>query len=226
MIHPSVVPIDQIAYQFTHAPVVMGFLAQLLAIAPLVAKLFGGASKARAEGRVAEAGLNAEQDAANINRAVVDRNLTTANQDSAYKNAIREGVNDFSVTRPDGVPNGRATGGLRPSAIVGGNALGKQFKEQDLASIMAGTPKLTPPPQAGKFDKFLNIAGGIAGLAGLAGQAKNAFSGGSSVPQINTSASIADDPTAFLKNMPTVDPANFTPPPTSTYRRPTFTSRF
>lgn len=217
---------EEIVYALLHTEVQRSLIGGLLALAPLAAKLFGGMSKARADARVSEAGLNANQDKLAIDRAVVDNNLTQSKQGSAYQNAYREGVQDFKIERPNGVPSRASTGGFRPSSITGGNALGKQFKEQDLASIMAGTPKLTPPPKAGKFDKFLNIAGGIAGLVGLAGQAKSAFGGGSSIPEINTSANVASDPSAFLKNMPGIN-ETFTPPPAGPiYRRPQFTGRY
>ncbi len=166
---------EQIAYFVVHAQVQHGFITALLALAPLISKLFSGTEKARTDARIQETNLNASQDANAINRAVTDNELTQSKQSDAMKNALRAGIKDYSVTRPDGVPNGRATGGLRPSAYSGGNALGTQFENSDLASIMAGTPKLTPPPQANGFDKFLNIGSGIAGLLGLAGQAKNAL---------------------------------------------------
>lgn len=213
---------DQLAALILHTPVQMSWLNAVLALAPLAAKLFGGASKSRAEARVAEADQNLKQDNAAINRAVVDNNLTQSKQNSAVQNALREGVKDFSITRPAGVPSGRATGGYRPSSITGLNDMGKQFKEADLASIMAGTPKLTPPPQAGKFDKFLNIAGGLAGLAGLAGQAKSSLGGGASVPNVN--ASVSSDPTTFLKTLPALD-TSFAPPPKPIYK-PRFTGRY
>lgn len=214
---------EEMIFRLLHEPVQMGWLSALLALAPLASKLFGGASKARAEARVAESGLNAGQDKMAIDRAVVDNNLTQSKQDDAIKNGLRAGLKDFSVNRPAGVPGGKMTGGLRPSAITNGNKLGQQFQDADLASIMAGTPALTPPPKAGKFDKFLNIAGGIAGLAGLAGQAKSAFGGASDMPDIDPN--VATDPTAFLKTLPSINTA-ISAPVQSTYRRPTFTSRF
>lgn len=192
-------------------------------VAPLVGKVAGDTSAARAGARVAEAGLNATQDNAALNRAVIDNNLTQSKQDSAFKNGLRAGVKDFHVTRPDGVPDGRATGGVRPSAIVNGNAMGAKFQADDLASLMAGTPELTPPPQAGKFDKFLNLTSGLSGLAGLAGQAKNAFGGGSvPPPQVNTFGKVNTDPNALMDRLPGIGDTGIAPPVQATYR-PKFT---
>ncbi len=173
---------DQIVYLLLHTPTQHAFLGALLALAPLIGKLFGGTEKARTDARIQETQLNNQQDTNAINRAVVDNNLTQSKQDSAVKNALRAGIKDYSVTRPDGVPMGHSVGGLRPSAITGVNGLGTQFENSDLASIMAGTPKLTPPPQANGFDKLLNIGGGIAGLLGLAGQVKNTMNPDGSDP--------------------------------------------
>lgn len=213
---------DEIVRALLNAQPHYAWLTALLGLAPLIAKAFGGASKARAEARVQEAGLNNVTDTAAINRAVTDDSLTTSKQGRAKQNALLAGITDYSVTRPDGVPNGHATGGLRPSAISGGNALGKQFEEQDLASIMAGTPALTPAPKAGKFDKFLNIAGGLAGLAGLAGQIKNGMS--TSQPIQDVTPKVNTNPADPLSITPMV-PNTFVPPP-APFFRPKFTSRF
>lgn len=214
---------EQIVYALLHTPPQMAFLQALLALAPLAAKLFNGASKARADARVQETQLNRQQDADAINRAVTDTELTQSKQNDAVQNALRSGIKDFSIARPDGVGPSRAMGGYRPSAITGINDLGKQFKDADLASIMAGTPKLTPPPKAGKFDKFLNIAGGIAGLVGLAGQAKNALNP-DDAPDIDPSARVNTNMATPMSFTQSLNPESFAvPPPAQSTYRPKFT---
>jgi hypothetical protein len=218
---------EQVLYALLHAHVQYSFLGALLALAPLVAKLFGKTEDNRTQARVATAAANQNQDAQAINRAVVDNTLTQSKQDDAYKNSLRAGIQDYHVTRPDGVPDGHATGGLRPSAYLGGNALGAQFKDADLASIMAGTPKLTPPPQANGFDKFLNIGSGIAGLLGLGGNVASALKS-PTTPIPNVSAHVNTDPSALINTLPSIGNTAITPPQQSTYR-PKFTmpqSRF
>lgn len=225
MIHQGSQPIIDVAYYFTHMPVMVGWVQALLAAAPLISKLFGDTSKSRAEARVAETALNTQQDTANINRAVVDNNLTQSKQDAAYKNGIRAGLQDFHITRPSGVPDGRATGGLRPSAILNGNKLGKEFQASNLESLREGTPRLTPPPQAGKFDKFLNMVGGGSGLLGFALNAMG-DAGKQSTPIPNTSnPKVSTNPMAPLSFTESIGNAAVTPPQQSTYR-PKFTPRF
>ncbi len=215
---------EQIAYLVLHTPVQHGFLAALLALAPLVAKLFGGAESARTSARAAESAQNAKNDTLALNRAEIDSVLTDARQSSAKRNALLEGVTDYSATRPAGVPQAHATGGLRPSAIAGGSAMGKQFKDADLAALLAGTPQLTPNPQPNGFDKFLNIAGGIAGALGLAGQAKNALAGASDAPNVS-GVKVNSDPNALVNTLPKADMSSFDPsmlPPQPSYK-PKFT---
>jgi len=171
-------------------------LGAILAGASLIGKLFGKTAENRASARVAESGLNQKADAATQLKANNDAINARANvaTDTDYRNnqtraavsgGLLAGLKDAQFTRPDGVPSRAMTGGLRPSAITGGPEMGAQFQRDAMARYMAGpqglhgdSPALTPLPQAGKFDKFLNIVGGIGNLASLGSSVAGQFGAG------------------------------------------------
>ncbi len=165
------------------------------------------ASKKRAEGRAAEAGHLQTQDKAALDRALSDRNAQfnladldlnrrkfssterDANIDRAKRGGALEGVQDIEF---EGIPAHIASrmpkikGGLRPSAIVGREQLGRDVRAKALDAMLKGEqydpvklgelPGVSEPPKPTGFDKFLNIAGTIGGAAGIANQAMGARS--------------------------------------------------
>ena len=175
------------------------WLAAALGIGSLIGKLAGKMSGNRAGARAAEAELNSKRDADVQAKSAQDAVNARANvsTDTAYRDnqkagalqgGLLQGLKDVSMTRPSGIPTANIQGGLRPSAIVGAQGMGEQFQRDAMARYLAGapglhgdSPELSKLPQAGKFDKFLNIVGGIGGLAGLAQNA--GIGGGGGVPE-------------------------------------------
>lgn len=178
-------------------------IAAILGAASLIGKIAGKGSSNRAGARVAEAGLNAQRDAQTLTRAQIeqnnarqnlltDQNFRTGERSAAVRGSLLSGIEDFHVDRPDGIPSRAMTGGARPSAIADRKALGQQFEKDALARLLAestlirDTPALTPIPEAGKFDKFLNIidllgtGADVAGMAGL-GKPKLSLPGTSNI---------------------------------------------
>lgn len=188
---------DQIAY-FSHIHVQQSFLSALLALAPLISKAVSAMSGSRANARVNEAGLNANEDKLALERAaqeqnnarqnaVTDANLRSSDQSDAVLGGYREGVKDAHFNRPEGVEDTGMTGGARPSAIVGLSQMGHDQKAAALARLLAGnpslntkTPELTPVPKPTGFDKFLNIVSGISGAAGLVNNVVTGMKGSNS----------------------------------------------
>lgn len=179
---------EMVAYYNTHAVVQQAWLQFLPLIAMAADKIFSSLSNNRAQARVAETGLNNQQDRLAIDRAESAQNNARQNvqTDTTYretqrKNAIKsaylKGVRDYHVTRPTGVPDGRAVGGARPSAITGKEALADEFGTDAMNRYRAGapgldtpTPGLTPVPEANGWDKFFNVMRGISGAASIASQ--------------------------------------------------------
>lgn len=161
-------------------------ITAILGAASLIGKIAGKGASSRAGARVDEAGLNASRDNQALQRAQIeqnnarqnlltDENYRTSERGAAVRGGLLAGLDDYHVTRPSGVTSGMATGGLRPSAIVNGKAMGAGFQKDALARLLAesslvrDTPALTPIPEAGKFDKFLNIIDFIGSGADIAG---------------------------------------------------------
>ena len=186
-------------------PVNQAWLSAVLALAPLVAKLAGGMSKDRSEARVQEAGLNQTSDRLALDRADQAQKARAADESTAVRSGLLEGVKDASFARPEGAGGRAMAGGLRPSAITGGSAMGKQFKDDALARIASGssTPSLTPNPKASKFDMVLNLVSSLAGGLSGVGQGMDAINGlkKSSIPNVED-INVNSDPTSFLKKYP------------------------
>lgn len=197
-------------------PVMGAWLQFLPAIAGIAGKLFSGASKGRAEGRAAEIGVTQDQDAATLDRARLAEQQAARQQGDRYEEAgldldrreytdksrsqgyddrarggLLQGLQDFSVEAPEGIPVGKISGGLRPSAMLGKEALGRDMVRSAVQRGIDGPnfsavervdspqiPGLSQLPQAGKLDSFLNIASLIANLAGGVGEAANVVKGG------------------------------------------------
>lgn len=166
-------------------PVQQGWLTAAIMAAEALGKLAGKIKSGRAAARVQEAALNAEQDrlAQEKNRQDAENARANVSTDTAYRNtqmnnAVRggllSGMQDISFDVPELGPLPTITGGLRPSAIKGKQAMGDQFQRDAMLRYMQGaqglhgdSPALTPVPQAGKLDKILGVASFIGGLAGL-----------------------------------------------------------
>jgi len=196
-------------------PVMGAWLSAVLAAAPLVGKLLGGITKGRADGRAAEVGVVQDQDAATLDRARLAEDQAQRQQNTAFDAAdldmkrreyadksrttgygdralggLLQGLQDFSVEAPEGVTVGKISGGLRPSAMLGKEALGRDMARSAIQRGIDGPnfsdvervdgpqiPGLSELPKAGKLDSFLNIAGLIANLAGGAGEVVKAVRG-------------------------------------------------
>lgn len=144
-------------------PVQHAFLGALLALAPFISKAAGAITGKRANARAAEAEMNQRQSEVERQDAITDEALRERNQATAIHAGLLNGVQDAG-----GTP-GHLTGGLKPSAITGKEALGSQFQQDALARLKAGNQftKTAKVPQANWIDKLLNITGGIAGVASL-----------------------------------------------------------
>lgn len=201
-------------------------VGKIASAASTIGKVAGDMSGARAGARVAEQGLNADYDRLALERAAQEQRGRATDENSAIRGGLLEGVKDAEVaTNPDGSRS--LTGGLRPSAIAGGSAMGKQFKDDALARLVAdnSTPELTKRPEAGNLDRFLNVLSGVAGIADVAGNLRQGMR--PPLPNIDPSAKVSRDPISIVGATPNVDsaldPASL--PPQSTYR-PRFTKRF
>ena len=197
-------------------PVMGAWLQFLPAIAGIAGKLFSGASKGRSEGRAAEIGVTQDQDAAALDRARLSEQQAARTQGDRYEEAgidldrreytdksrsqgytdrmrggLLEGLQDFQVTPPEGVQMGQISGGLRPSAMIGREALGREMSRSAIQRGLEGPnfspiervnspqiPGLSELPKAGKLDSFLNIASLISNLVGGVGEAADVVRGG------------------------------------------------
>jgi hypothetical protein len=203
---------------FTNSIPVMGAWLQFLpAIAGIAGKLFSGASQGRSEGRAAEIGVTQEQDAATLDRArlaeqqaarqqgtnldlagldLERREYTDKARSQGYNDRARggllQGLQDFEIEAPEGITVGKISGGLRPSAILNKEALGRDMERGAIQRGLEGPqfadvervdgpaiPGLSELPKAGKLDSFLNIASLISNLAGGVGEAANVIRGSS-----------------------------------------------
>jgi hypothetical protein len=173
-------------------------LPAILAGASLIGKLFGGASKGRAEGRAAETQVLQQQDQTALQRFLAAQNAqnTAAQTDLQRKQYSLQapGQRAQNSTRGDILatlqkptaaqqahPRANVIDFLQGAPELSANtrALGTKMSQQALDSQDAGdtftggnlllVPQASPLPQAGKLDKFLNVGSTIGGLAGGAG---------------------------------------------------------
>lgn len=166
-------------------------LAAAVKYGPMVAKLGKTLVGNRAKGRAAEAELNQSQDATNLANAQAQAQNARANigTESAYRDqAMRDavmaslmgGVQDVNITGlPEGVTMGNISGGLRPSAIQGKDALAARFKADAMQRYTDGPqglvrdmPAATQPSKANWIDKLGNVASFLGGGAGMIGALK------------------------------------------------------
>jgi len=198
-------------------PVMGAWLQFLPAIAGIAGKLLSGASKGRADGRAAEVGVIQDQDSAALDRARLSEQQAARTQKDRYEEAgidldrreytdksrsqgysdrmrggLLQGMQDVQITPPDGVQMGQITGGSRPSAMIGREALGREMSQAAIQRGLDGPnfspiervnspqiPGLSELPKAGKLDSFLNIASLISSLVGGVGEAADVVRGGS-----------------------------------------------
>ena len=121
-----------------------------------------------------------------LDRAKLGIDAPQARAKQAALGDILANLKDVSISAPSHLPQISVSGGLRPSVLgAGSQAAGKGLTAQALAALMSGSdvpaatdfnsavmsaPDLTPTPQAGKSDTFLNYLATIGGLAGAAQQ--------------------------------------------------------
>lgn len=229
--------ITSLADQMNAVPVMGAWLQAVLAAAPLVGKILGGITGGRSQGRATEIGVTQDQDAAALDRARLAeqqaarqqrdrydeagldldrREYTDKSRSQGYDDRLRggllEGLQDFSVEAPEGVPVGKISGGLRPSAMIGKEALGREMARSAIQRNIDGprfsaiervngpqVPNLSQLPKAGKLDSFLNIAGLIANLAGGAGEVMNAVRGSGGAPASTPNAAAGQTRRIFGK---------------------------
>ena len=129
------------------------------------------AAKGRSEGRKAEAEYLQKRDAAELERAEVERkgqldkaalelnqqttsnNLRSQDTDQAVRGGALQGIKDVEFNNlPDYIRSRMptVTGGARPSAIVNKEAIGKTLQEQAMSNLLSGrkfeNPTLAPVP--------------------------------------------------------------------------------
>jgi len=211
-------------------PVMGAWLQFLPAIAGIAGKLFSGTSKGRAEGRAAEIGVTQDQDAAALDRARLSEQQAARTQRDRYEEAgidldrreytdksrsqgytdrmrggLLQGLQDFQVQAPEGVQVGQISGGLRPSAMLNREALGRDMERGAIQRGLEGpnfspvermatptVPGLSELPKAGKLDSFLNIASLISNLVGGVGEAANVVRSGQTATATDPTANAAD----------------------------------
>lgn len=146
-------------------------LPKLIAdVAPAVTALNTG----RAQGRAAEDAANIVYDANNVRRSESAQDNYQRNLSNALRGGLLQGVQDVNVSSPAGIPRGNVTGGLRPSAIVGREDIGKRLQDQANRNLLGmdeggdtDTPDLSPRPSAGKFDSVLGTLAPLLSITDL-----------------------------------------------------------
>lgn len=171
----------------------------------------GKIAEGRAKGRAAETQLNTQRDqiTANNYQAQLDAaakarqqelserqfalNAPSTKLSQLLRGGILQGATDAKINVP-GIQRTEISGGLRPSmfsdeAKSGGGAM----VQSALASLLKGeqfnpmqmptAPGLTPTPQSGKLDSFLNILGGVGSAAGAGYGAYDAYNQAKNKPK-------------------------------------------
>lgn len=126
----------------------------------------------RAKGRADEAQINDQRDRTALAGAQFNMQAPGMRAGNAVRGDVLANAQDAQIQGPVTGTKGRVpqiTGGLRPSLMSGNTrALGSQMSRDALLSQMSGPAfQPTPTPQAGGFDTFLNIAGGVGDLMGI-----------------------------------------------------------
>lgn len=149
-------------------------LPKLLNVGSQIAAPLASMEAGRAAGRTAEDAANQTYDRNNINRSIAADDNYQRNVGNALRGGLLQGTQDSTITAPAGIRMGTVTGGLRPSAILGKEDIGKQLQTQATKNLLASdqsgdttTPALTPRPSSNGFDTALNVAAPILSLADL-----------------------------------------------------------
>lgn len=125
-------------------------------------------SAGRADGRQEE--WNAEMDRVRA-QAMLDQvalNRRQLNQNSAVRGNLMQGIQDVNIEAPAGIPRGKISGGLRPSAIPDRASIGADMERQAREELLNPPDRsISDPPAPNGFDSFLNAAGPILGLGNL-----------------------------------------------------------
>lgn len=143
-------------------------LPKLLNVGSQIAAPLASMEAGRAAGRTAEDAANQSYDRNNINRSVAADDNYQRNLKNALQGGLLQGITDPHIGP------GTSSGGLRPSAILGKEDIGKQLQTQATKNLLASdqsgdttTPALTPRPSSNGFDTALNVAAPILSLADL-----------------------------------------------------------
>lgn len=149
-------------------------LPKLIKGAESIGPALGKMEANRAAGRTAEDTANLNYDQNNIARSIAAGNDYQRNTWNALRGGLLQGAQDSTITAPPGIRMGTITGGLRPSAILGKEDLGKQLQVQAMKNLLASdqsgattTPAMTARPNANGFDTGLNIAAPLLSLGQL-----------------------------------------------------------
>lgn len=160
-----------------------GLKSALPSIVGAAGRAMGAFAGGRAEGRGAEAeyGLEWDREARARHQAELDaldmeirqREFASKEYDRDVGRSMRggllQGLEDVNIDVPDGVEMGTISGGLRPSAIVGKDEIGRSMQANALPNLrnpnmpsgpLRGLPTLEPmsrPPEPGAADTALNI---------------------------------------------------------------------
>jgi hypothetical protein len=182
-----------------------GWIQAALMGAGLLGKVFGGQAKGAADGRMAQAKLQGDQDALRTQQYGIGQNaqMQAGNLDLSRKNFSEDArggrakqamigdllsrLQDVNISVP-GIQTASVTGGLRPSAMSeSGRAAGSLLNQQALLKMLEGDkfsggeilkqPGVTALPQPSKWEKLAGILGNVGTLAGAAGQAGQMFNG-------------------------------------------------
>lgn len=137
-----------------------------------IGEALSGASVGRAQGRIAEAGINQNQAnaAANLYRSQLDAPGIRAGQ--AVRGDILANAQDANITGVSpNIPVPSISGGLRPSMFSDDTrALGRDLSSGARAAQARDgfptAPVLPPLPEAGTLDSILNTGSTVANIAG------------------------------------------------------------
>ncbi len=156
----------------------------------------GNMAAGRADARQAEANYGLDRDRVALDRAALDRSgaldladldlrrresassLDRDNVKAAILGGLLQGVEDVTIDVPDHIKSrmGTITGGLKPSAIVGREQIGKDLQDRMLPKVKSGEtfdpvelsalPELTDAPRSSGLDAALGALGMIGAGAG------------------------------------------------------------
>lgn len=139
-----------------------------------VAPTLSALSSGRAAGRQSEDAANIVYDAANVRRSESAQDNYQRNLQNALRGGLLQGVQDSTIEAPAGIPMGKISDGLRPSAILGREDIGKNLQAAATKNLLGmdesgetNTPAMTPRPESNAFDTTLNTLAPILSITDL-----------------------------------------------------------